>query len=133
MKILSLLKKRRYMRGQVLLMLLVFSVIGLLVTSAATTLVLVNSANAQKTQAGLTTLHVAESGMENALLRFLRNPGYTVETLTVGEGTATITISGSGPFLITSVGRVGSFSRTIQVTVDYNNNILTVTSWREIF
>ena len=120
-------------KGQALLMLLVFTVIGLLVTSAATTLVLVNSSNAQKTQAGLTVLQIAESGMENALIRILRNPSYIGETLPVGEGTATITVTGSGPFTLTSVGSIGNFSRTIQVVADYNNNILTVTSWREVY
>ena len=129
MKITTFLKKNK---GQALLMLLVFTVIGLLVTSAATTLVLVNSSNAQKTQAGLTVLQIAESGMENALIRFLRNPSYTGETLPVGEGTATITVTGSGPFTLTSVGSIGNFSRTIQVVADYNN-ILTVTSWREVY
>ena len=114
-------------------MLLVFSVIGLLVGSAATTLVLVNSSNAQKSQAGLTVLQIAEGGMENALIRILRNPSYIGETLTVGEGIATITVTGSGPFTLTSVGSIGNFSRTIQVIADYNNNILTVTSWREVY
>ena len=130
MKTISFFKQKK---GQALLMLLVFSVIGLLVGSAATTLVLVNSSNAQKSQAGLTVLQIAEGGMENALIRILRNPSYIGETLTVGEGIATITVTGSGPFTLTSVGSIGNFSRTIQVIADYNNNILTVTSWREVY
>lgn len=130
MKTISFFKQKK---GQALLMLLVFSVIGLLVGSAATTLILVNSSNVQKSQAGLTTLQIAESGMENALIRILRNPNYQGETLTIGQGTATITVTGSGPFTLTSVGSIGNFSRTIQVIADYNNNILTVTSWREVY
>jgi|SRR3989338_1963490 len=130
MKTISFFKQKK---GQALLMLLVFSVIGLLVGSAATTLILVNSSNVQKSQAGLTTLQIAESGMENALIRILRNPNYQGETLTIGQGTATITVTGSGPFTLTSIGSIGNFSRTIQVIADYNNNILTVTSWREVY
>ncbi len=121
-----------YKKGQALLMLLVFSIIGITVTSAATVLVLTNSANAQKVEGGTVAHQIAESGMENALLRLLRNPFYTGETLSVDGGTAVITVTGSNPYTITSVGSKNDFSRTIQVVLNYNGT-MTITSWKEIF
>ncbi|MBI4226099.1 hypothetical protein HY612_03210 [Candidatus Roizmanbacteria bacterium] len=119
-------------KGQTLLMLLVFMIIAITVTSAATTLILVNSSNTQKMEGGTVAYHLAESGVENALLRLLRNPNYTGETLNINEGTATITVTGSNPYTITSIGRNGNFSRTLQVVVNYNGN-MTISSWREVF
>lgn len=114
------------------MMLLVFMIIAITVTSAATTLILVNSSNTQKMEGGTVAYHLAESGIENSLLRLLRNPNYAGETLNINEGTATITVTGSNPYTITSIGRNGNFSRTLQVVVNYNGN-MTLSSWREVF
>ena len=120
-----------YKQGQTLLMLLVFMIIAITITSAATTLIIVNSANTQKLEGGTVAYHIAESGIENALLRLLRNPNYAGETLSINGGTATITVAGSNPYNLTSTGKKGNFSRTLQVIVNYNGN-MTISSWREI-
>lgn len=119
-------------KGQTLIMLLVFMIVAITVTSAATILILLNSSGAQKYEGGTVTYMVAESGMENAILRLLRNPFYTGETLPVNGGTAVISVTGSNPYTITSIGSKDGFSRTIQVVVNYNGN-MTITSWKEIF
>lgn len=120
-------------QGQTLLMLLVFMIIAITITSAATMLIVVNSANTQKLEGGSIAYQIAESGIENALLRLLRNPNYTGEArLTIGSGTADISVSGSNPYTITSIGKSGSFSRTLQVIVNYNGN-MTISSWREVY
>src|SRR3989338_1300379 len=122
-----------YKRGQTLLMLMVFLIIAVTVTSAAASLILVNTANTQKMEGGTIAFQIAESGIENALLRLLRNPNYTGENdLPIGNGTADISVTGANPYTITSTGISGNFSRTIQVVVNYNGN-MTITSWREVF
>ena len=119
--------------GQTLLMLMVFMIIAITVTSAAAGMILVNTANTQKMEGGTVAFQVAESGIENALLRLLRNPNYTGENnLAIGNGTVDISVTGSNPYTITSTGISGNFSRTIQVVVNYNGN-MTITSWREVF
>ena len=119
-------------KGQALLMLLVFMIIAITVTSAATILILVNSRNTQKMEGGEIALHAAESGMENGLLRLLRNPFYTGENdLLIGSGTVDITVTGNNPYTITSTATNGNFTRTLQVVVNYNGN-MTINSWREI-
>lgn len=120
-------------KGQTLITLLFFTVIAVTITSAAIIIIFVNNLASDKLVQGSRAYYIAESGIENALLRFLRNPSYTGETnLMVGEGTADILITGTGPYIITSVGSIGTYKRTIEVTADYTNNILTVISWREI-
>lgn len=119
-------------KGQTLLMLLVFMIIAITVTSAATTLIMLSSAGMQKIESGTVAFQIAESGIENGLLRLLRNPNYTGETLNLNGGTATITVTGSNPYTVTSVGEKGNFQRTIQVVLDYNG-VMTINSWREVF
>ena len=131
----ALHSKTTFTRGQALITLLFFVIIAVTVTSAAAVIVMVNNLNATRFQQGTLAYEVAESGAENGLLRLLRNPNYTGETLTVGSGTATITVTGGGvnPYVITSKGQVGDYIRTVQITASYVNNILTATSEQEIF
>lgn len=116
-------------RGQVLVSLLIFVLVAMTVVTAAVTTVLSNSQSASTEQQSIDSYYVAESGMENALMRMLREPTYTGETLPVGDGTAVITVSGS---TITSAGTVGNLTRKIQVITSYNNNQMVITSWQEI-
>jgi hypothetical protein len=113
--------------------LLVFIVVAFSITTAATMMLLNSSQNATRLEVGTSALQVAESGMDNALIRLLRDPSYTGETLTVGEGTAVITVTGSGPYTLTSVGTVGRNVRKLQVTANYSGVQLVITPpWQEI-
>ena len=129
----SIFKKSSYQnQGQALVTLLFFMIIAITVTSGAVMIMLSNSLSASKFDQGNSTYYVAESGIENALIRLLRDPNYTGETLPVDSGNAIISISGTNSKTIISIGKIGNFSRTIQVTADYTNNILTIQSWKEI-
>jgi len=120
-------------KGFALVLLLIFTSVAITIATAATILTISNSRSSSAGQMSQSALTTAESGVENALLRLLRNPGYTGETLTVGVGIATISTSGTSPYLITSTGRVGNYVRTVEVTANYIGGILTVGTWREIY
>lgn len=121
-------------RGQALVTLLFFAIIGITVTSASVAMVLTNSLGGTKLQQGSIAYQIAESGIENAKLRLLRDPAYSGETLPVGNGTAVIQVTSSGGnYTITSTGTIGNFVRQIRVLATYNNNLLTVTSQSEVF
>ncbi len=128
-----------YQKGQALITLLFFMIIGLTITSAAIVMILVNSNSGTRQQQGELAYQVAQSGSENALLRVLRTPppSYAGETLTIGQGEAVIVVGGNGtsvsPYIITSTGTVGNYKRTVEVQATYVNNLLTVTSEREVF
>ena len=124
-------------RGQAMITLLFFTIIGVTVTSAAVVMILVNSLAGTKQQQGEVAYEIAQSGAENGLIRLLRDPIYTGETLTVGNGTATITVTGSGtsgdPYVILSKGQNGIFIRKVEIQATYENNLLSVTSRKEVY
>lgn len=119
-------------KGQALITLLIFVIISVIITSAAVIIIAINTRGAFELEQGTLVYYIAESGAENALLRLLRNPSYTGEVLTVGDGTATILVTVTDPKTITVTGTVGNFSRKVQVVAGYTDNILTVNSWKEV-
>ncbi|HLC94332.1 MAG TPA: hypothetical protein VJH96_02090 [Patescibacteria group bacterium] len=121
-----------FQKGQSLVLLLVFASITLVITSAAVILMVVNASSTTKLQEGTRAFYLAEAGGENAILRLLRNPSYTGETVSLEGGIAEITVSAGDPKTILSKGTSGNFVRYIEIVVSYNNNILTIISWREV-
>jgi len=120
-------------KGSSLVVLLVFAAITITITSAAATVTIVNSTTSSRVEIGQLAYNIAEGGIENALIRLLRDPGYTGETLTVGDGTATITVTGTLPTLtVDSIGTVGDFTRRIQATAQFTGGVMSVTNWTEI-
>lgn len=122
-----------FQSGQALVTLLFFMIIAITITSSAVVVIILNSQSASKIARTQEAFAAAESGAENALLRLLREPSYSGETIPINTNSATITVSGSNPITITSVGKAGEFLRTVQAQAEYTNNILTVTSWKEVF
>jgi len=119
-------------KGQALITLLFFILISLTITTGAIIIIVTNSISASKIQEGTLAYYVAESGVENALLRLLRDPNYTGETLMIGSGTAVITVSGNNPKTVLSVGQNGNFKRKVQAQINYNNGYYTFSNWREL-
>lgn len=115
-----------------MIILLFFMSVAITVTSASIMSIIINSTSTNIFQLGTNSLSVAESGAENALLRILRNPDFSGENLTVAGGTVNVTVTGSSTKTIISQAYVGNTSRKIEVVADYNNNILSITSWKEI-
>lgn len=120
--------------GQALITLLVFMALLLIVGMASIMMMIINSQTSAKFEQSVVTLHVAESGAENAILQLLRNPNYSGEILSVGTGTTTITVTdiGGNQKKIVSIGKDGNFLRKLQVTINDSGNILTIVSWKEI-
>lgn len=119
--------------GQALAALLIFSAVGMVIMTATVAAAITSSQQVSSFDRSHEALYIAESGAENALYRMLRDPSYAGETLPVGEGTATIVVTGSDPYTITSVGVVGGFERTIVVTAGYTSYVLDITNWQEQF
>lgn len=131
------IKEKYRCQGQALITLLFFTVIGVTVTSATIVMLLVNSISGSKQQQGEIAYEIAQSGADNGLIRLLRNPSYAGETLSISNGSATIAVTGTGtsnnPFILTSTGTNGIFVRKVQATATYINNLLIVTSRKEIY
>lgn len=120
-------------KGQSLVTLLVFMAIAMAITSAAAT-VLLNSIEATtKYSDGLAAFAVSESGAENGLLRLVRNPNYSGETLEVGDGTAVIQVNPGDPITIVSTGKVRNNIKQNVLEIVYNIGILNISAWKEIY
>jgi len=120
------------MRGQALVILLVFVGITAVVTSAGAMVMIAGAQSGSKFELGSEAYFAAEAGAENGLLQILRNPAYAGETLNLSNGTAVVTVSGTDPKTLESVGTVNGLTRKIRVMGNYVNGVLTVTSWNEV-
>lgn len=120
-------------KGQALISLLVFMIIAITVTTGAVFLLISNSINTTKIARGNNSLTVAEAGAENALINLLRDTSYTGETLSVENGEAEVTVTGTNPYLVISKGTDGDFSRTVEVSVEFVNNEMRINSWKEVY
>lgn len=125
--------RQHHKQGVALITLLIFVLITTTITTASIVLMIANAQNAHKLEQGTNARSIAESGAENALLRLIRDPAYTGETLNVANGTAVIVVTGTDPKTITVTGTDGNFVKKIQVIASYTDYVLTVISWREIF
>src|SRR3989344_2461142 len=115
-------------RGQTLVILLVFFAVAVIVTTAAVAVVISNTQSSSTQELGLLAYQIAESGAEDALIRLIRNPNFTSSgyTLTVGEGEATITVTGTNPKIVTSIVAQGTYQRQVQIAADNSSGLITV-------
>ncbi len=121
--------------GTVLITLLIVVVVALVITSAGTSLIITNFQNTSQYQQGVSALKLAESGLENAVLRILRNPDYTGEALTIDGNPVMIVVTGENPKQVTVEASVNSYSRRIQAQVELDpaEGVWSVTSWKESY
>lgn len=123
----------KYRSGQALVSLLFTVAIGITITSAAAVILLNNITASSKYEQGTTAFYIAESGLENGLLRLLRNPNYSGETLAIGEGTAVTQVFSGNPITLVSTGTFGNAVRKIQAEIVYNGIMFTISSWIEVY
>ena len=116
-------------KGQAVLALLVLMTISVAIITAIVIMVLNNVTALGTVEQGTVSYYAAETGVENALLRLLRDPNYTGETLPIDGGSVVIQVNNG---IITSTATISNSVRKIQLNYVYNNNVLTITSWKEI-
>ncbi len=117
--------------GQTIIVLLIFMLLAITLATSATAIVIINLRGDVSYQNGERALQNAQAGAEEALLRLERDSTYAGGTVTLANGTATITVSGTAPYTIVSKGASGTTIRTITATATITNNILAITSWGE--
>lgn len=122
--------KNKYQKGQALVMLLFFIMIGVTITTTAIFIIVGNSIAATDVQEGEVAKQLAETGAENALLQILRG-NYANENITLPEGTINVTITNGGNIVIDSVGTAGKYVKKVRVTAT-KDGMMNVTSWKEI-
>ena len=121
----------KFQHGQALITLIFFVLISVTIASGAIIMIAVNSMTLTKLQEGNISYDAAEAGIENAILRVVREPSYSGETLTIGNLTVNITVTGSNPKIIEAVG-TGNFKRKVSVQMTENSGRYTISNWKEI-
>ncbi|MBI5127785.1 hypothetical protein HZA76_05035 [Candidatus Roizmanbacteria bacterium] len=122
-------------KAQALITLIVFIAIAMVIISATVTMIAVNSEAASTTQQSLLVREAAENGIENALLRLLRDPTYSGETIPDSVNAFNTVVSVTGDDLnktIVSTATSNNFQRKIKAKITYNDNILKVIFWQDI-
>jgi len=120
-------------KGQALISLVFFTMIGMAIATAAILATLSSTIASSKFQSGTLTFSESESGAENAYLRLLRDPNYKGETMTINGATVISTVSGSTNITIDTKATSGSFSRSVEVKLQYTNGKYVIQSWKEMF
>lgn len=119
--------------GQTAIMLLIITLLLITLTTAAVAIAITSSRDTTTFSLGENSLTVAETGAENAMLRLLRDPSYSGDAnLPIGDGNATITVTGGSTKTILSQGKIGNMVRTVEVIVNIVSGQLTLISWREL-
>lgn len=126
------MKKQNNHSGQAMVTLLIFVSIAIVVITGTVIVIVSNTLSATVSQQSLLVGQAAENGVENALLRLLRDPTYAGETVSFNGFPTTITVSGSATdkTIISTVTTV-NIQRKITARINYNNNIMSVTFWQD--
>lgn len=122
----------KYQKGQTLILLLVFVMVAIAISTAATFIIATNSLSATTVSQGLVTKQMAEAGAEKALLQLLRNPSYIGETFSLDTGTVSATVSGTTTLTINVTAVNGNYTKRVEVKATYGNNVLTLVSWKDL-
>lgn len=127
------MKDKHRQCGQALITVLFIAVIGIMVaTGAVMTLVSAFESTSVQELDRLAFI-AAESGVENSVLRLVRDPSYVGETLQVdADSTATVTVTSGATYTITSIGVVGLVARKIVATAHFSDLALVLDSWKEV-
>ncbi len=118
--------------GQALIILLFYMVIAVTLVTTAVALTVSSSFNTMQEEEGNHALELAENGVENALLRLLRDTTYSGETMSIGDDSVMISVTGGSTKTIISTGTRGSYQKALRVTATFTNGVLNLISWQEI-
>lgn len=118
--------------GQSLVLLLVFVMVAIAITTAATFIIATNSLSATAVSRGLATKRMAEAGAEKALLSLLRDPSYKGETFSLDTGTVTVSVSGTTTLTIDVAATNGDFVKRVEVITTDSDNVLTPVTWKDL-
>ena len=120
-------------QGHVLVILLFFMVLAVTVITASVSLMILTSSSTTLYVAGNQARTVAEAGIENAIIRLLRDPNYSGENdLAISAGSVDITVTGEASKTVIATGEIDKQIKKIEAQMNINNNVLTITSWKEI-
>lgn len=128
----ELRSKKFYNRGQALLPLLILLLLVLTLGVGVLQLSIGGMLISSSSQGGEAVLVATEGALENGLMRILRNPSYSGESLQVGGIPCTISTSGSTTILMVASCNSGRSIRKIKAEISSNQGRMVVNNIKEI-
>lgn len=126
-------KMYRKKSGQVLTSVVVFVAFGLSVIALSAVLMVINMQNTLKYTESGNCLNHAEAGVEEAVLRLLRDPTYSGGTMLLEGVTTTVTVSGTDTDKsILAVATYNGFAKKVLATVSLAGDKVSLLSWKEV-
>ena len=124
---------KKYEKGQSLVLLLIFVLMAMTFAITAILTTIVNSGSVTTMQRGIEVRELADSGVENALLELIRDPSYAGEDYLLDGVDISTSITEGLQKTITVEATESDITRTVEVLIDYTDNVLSVVSWKEIY
>lgn len=119
-------------KGQAVITVIFIAVIGMFIATGAIFTVANALEAVSSEELGAAAFQAAESGIENSVLRLMRDPTYVGETIEIDEkSTVVVSVTSDSGITIQSIGTVGIVSRKIIAHAHYDNLVLIVDSWGE--
>lgn len=115
-------------KGSALVTLLVFSTIALVIVTTGVLITINSTADNVGYYTQSQMYAMLEGGAENAIMQIIRNHNYTGESLSIGGGTVTISVTGTSTKTIQVVATENNHIRRIELTGDLVNNTFNITN-----
>ena len=124
--------KKNNSGGFALVILMFLMVLAVTVITAAVSLMILGSASSTLLISGDSTKSIADSCIENAIIRLIRNPAYSGESLDINEGNCQITVTGLTDKTVSAQANYGNKKKRVEVNLNLNNNIISLISWKDV-
>lgn len=124
--------KKNNSGGFALVILLFLMVLAVTVITAAVSLMILGSSSSTLLISADTTKSIADSCIENAIIRLIRDPAYSGESLDVNEGNCQITVTGSSDKNVSVQANYGNKKKRVEANLNLNNNIVSLISWKDV-
>ncbi|OGY24841.1 MAG: hypothetical protein A2864_02870 [Candidatus Woykebacteria bacterium RIFCSPHIGHO2_01_FULL_39_12] len=119
-------------KGQALVSIVVLAAAAAVIAAGAALTAISLSKTAALSKDSDKVYYLAESGAEEALLALLRDPTYTGNNQKLDNTSVVISVTGINQKTIISEAFNNNVKRRVEVLAQFTNNILTITSWKEI-
>src|SRR3989338_8263274 len=116
--------KKNNSGGFALVILMFLMVLAVTVITAAVSLMILGSSSSTLLISGDSAKSIADSCIENAVIRIIRDPAYSGESLAVNEGSCQITVTGLTDKTVTAEAHYGNKKKKVEANLNLNNNII---------
>jgi len=124
--------KKNNSGGFALVILMFLMVLAVTVITAAVSLMILGSSSSTLLISGDSAKSIADSCIENAIIRIIRNPAYSGESLDMNEGSCQISVTGSTNKTVAAEANYGDKKKKVEVNLNLNNNIVSLISWKDV-